>query len=197
MSKEAYISAIEVKPVDCNKKQNQRFPITSLSTKEKALCWPGGEYSGISEIGGISYDNIIVFGESSKVLDSLGFMSHAFFLEDRLIILKIYSPKVSLDMLTVKYGLPRMIDNSKTEICTNKIGNKFDNRVGIVDAAWSNGKVRAVFRAIFKKPTITCTDTSVLSYYILEESGQLAIIETAIEESKSDLAKKKASDSPF
>ena len=111
--------------------------------------------------------------------------------------LKISFPKVSLGVLTSKYGEPKLVDDTNAEICKNRIGNEFENLVGNVDAVWVNGQVSAILRAYKSPPRKTCSDGLTIRYYILEESKQVKIIEKAIDKYRACLSAKEASDSLF
>jgi hypothetical protein len=90
-----------------------------------------------------------------------------------------------------------MIDQRKIETCKNKIGNEFKNNIGNLDAVWTNGEVRSIFRDIKRSPRETCTDGYDLQYYILEEPRQLKLIENAIDKYSKNISKEAAKDSKF
>jgi hypothetical protein len=169
----------------------QRSEIKYLTPDRKTLCFPSktGSIENI-QIEGLSYDAIEANYESSH-------SSKAIFFNDRLISLEIYVPKVNLETLRTKYGNPKMIDQRKIETCKNKIGNEFKNNIGNLDAVWTNGEVRSIFRDIKRSPRETCTDGYDLQYYILEEPRQLKLIENAIDKYSKNISKEAAKDSKF
>jgi hypothetical protein len=96
-----------------------------------------------------------------------------------------------------KYGEPKFLDNSITMECQNKGGARFENKIGTLDAIWTNGEVRAVYRAETLKPTTTCTDMLTMTYYILGEPSNMKAFERAIESQKTAEKQKKVNESPF
>ena len=118
-------------------------------------------------------------------------------MKDRLISIEIYSPKVNLETLTTKYGPPKLADITKIEICKNRMGNEFNNKVGKIDAVWTNGDVNAILRTELNPPRKTCSDGFDMQYYIIEERKQLEPIEAAINSFRKEIAKTTAKDSPF
>lgn len=203
MSKSEYVTAIGISPVICNDLRDkdgkvQRSEIEYLTPDRKTLCFPSktGSIENI-QIEGLSYDAIEANYESSTYITTIGHSSKAIFFNDRLISLEIYVPKVNLETLTTKYGNPKMIDQRKIETCKNKIGNEFKNNVGNLDAVWTNGEVRSIFRDIKRSPRETCTDGYDLQYYILEDPRQLKLIENAIGKYRKNISKESAKDSKF
>lgn len=206
MSKAEYQSAIGINPTDCNTFRDRdgkakRSELKYITPDKKTLCWSftlskTGSTENI-EVGGISYDVVEANYESSKVVDSIGHSSKAIFLKDRLISIEIYSPKVSVETLTTKYGLPKLNDITKIDICKNRMGNEFKNRVGKIDAVWTNGDINAILRKELNPPRKTCTDGLDMLYYIIEERKQLEPIEAAINNFRKEIAKTTAKDSPF
>ncbi|MCK0505849.1 hypothetical protein [Aromatoleum anaerobium] len=207
MSKQEYISTIGITPIDCNtlrdnKGQVIRSELKYLTPDRKTLCFDGrfGNSTGTVEniqIGGLAYDVVEANYESSKIVASIGNSSKTIFLKDRLISIEIYSPNVGLETLTTKYGPPRLDDITKIETCKNRMGNEFNNRVGKIDAVWTNGDVSAILRKELNPPRKTCSDGLDMLYYIIEERKQLELIETAINNFRKEVAKTTAKDSPF
>lgn len=206
MSKTEYLSAIGITPIDCNTFKDgdgkaKRSELKSLTPEKKTLCWGFAlTKTGSTEnilVGGISYDVVEANYESSKVVDSIGHSSKAIFLKDRLISIEIYSPKVSLETLTNKYGPPKLAEITKIEICQNRMGSEFKNKVGNIDAVWTNGDVTAILRMKLNPPSKTCSDGFNMKYYIIEERKQLEPIEAAINNFRKEIAKTTAKDSPF
>ena len=213
MSKQEYISTIGIAPLDCNTLHNNKLESPSggtvikselkhLSPDRMTLCYDGrfrnqtGTIENI-QIGGFSYDVIEANYESSKVVQSIGHSSKAIFVKDRLVSLEIYAPKVTLDTLSQKYGAPKLLDKTRVEICKNRIGNEFKNKVGRIDAVWTNGDVNATLRTELNPPSKTCSDGLDMQYYIIEERKQLEPIEAAINNFRKEIAKTTAKDSPF
>lgn len=213
MSKQEYVSIIGITPLDCNTLPNNKLESSSggtvikselkyLSPDRMTLCFDGrfrnktGTVENI-QIGDFSYDVVEANYESSKVIQSIGHSSKAIFVKDRLVSLEIYAPKVTLEILSQKYGAPKLIDNTKIEICKNRIGNEFKNQVGTINAVWINGEVNAVLRTELHPPRQTCTDGLEMQYYLIEERRQLEPIKAAINNFKNEIAKTKAKDSPF
>lgn len=213
MSKQEYISTIGIAPLDCNTLPNNKLESRSNGTVIKSelkylfpdkmsLCFDGrfrnktGTIENI-QIGGFSYDIVEADYTSSKVVQSIGNSSKAIFVNDRLVSIEIYAPKVTLDILSQKYGAPKLLDKTKVEICKNRIGNEFKNQVGTVDAVWNNGEVNAILRTELNPPRQTCTDGLDMQYYIIEERKQLEPIEAAITSFRNEIAKTTAKDSPF
>ena len=206
MSRAEYLSAIGITPTDCNTFKDRegkanRSELKYLTPEKKTLCWgfaltKTGSTENI-QVGGITYDVVEANYESSKVVESIGHSSKAIFLKDRLISIEIYSPKVSLETLTTKYGPPRLADITNIEICKNRMGNEFKNKVGKIDAVWTNGDVSAILRKELNSPRKTCSDGFDMLYYIIEERKQLEPIEAAINNFRKEIAKTTAKDSPF
>lgn len=207
MSKQEYISAIGISPIDCNRLGNNkgqviRSELKYLTPDKKTLCYDGrfenntGTVDNI-QVGGLAYDVVEANYESSKVVQSIGNSSKAIFVKDRLVSIEIYAPKVTLDTLSTKYGAPKLLDKTKVEICKNRIGNEFKNQVGTIDAVWNNGEVNAILRTNLTPPRQTCTDGFNMQYYIIEERRQLEPIEAAITNFRNEIAKTTAKDSPF
>lgn len=174
-----------------------------LSPEKKTLCWgfssdfdKKGSIENV-QVNGLSYDVIEANTDASKFVETIGHSSKAIFFKDRLISLEITFPKAGLETLTAKYGEPKLVDNRKTEVCKNRIGNEFKNEVGNLDAVWINGEVRAIRRAQTSSPRETCSDGITMQYYILEEPSQLASIEDAINKYRVEISKKEVKDSPF
>lgn len=213
MTKQEYISTIGIAPLDCNTLANNKLEAPSggtvikselkyLSPDRMTLCFDGrfrnktGTVENI-QIGRFSYDVVEANYESSKVVESVGNSSKAIFVKDRLVSIEIYAPKVTLDTLSQKYGAPKLLDKTKVEICKNRIGNEFKNRVGTINAVWNNGEVTAILRTKLSPPRQTCTDGLDMQYYIIEERKQLEPIEAAIANFRNEIAKTTAKDSPF
>lgn len=204
MSKTEYLLAIGTTLPDCSKVKDQngntnRADLRDLSPAKRSLCsnykyLKSGSVENI-QIGSISYDVVKVWSETSKTIASLGTNSEAIFLKDRLISIKIYNPRISLETLTAKYGLPKQVDSRKVQICQNQIGNRFENTVGNLDAVWSNGEVNATFRVERNPPVRTCTDGYSFTAYILAESKQLELIDAAINNVRAEIAAAKESSS--
>ncbi|MBK8570139.1 MAG: hypothetical protein IPN81_09300 [Nitrosomonadales bacterium] len=77
------------------------------------------------------------------------------------------------------------------------MGNEFKNKVGKIDAVWTNGDVSAILRKELNSPRKTCSDGFDMLYYIIEERKQLEPIEAAINNFRKEIAKTTAKDSPF
>lgn len=207
MSKADYISAIGTTPIDCNKLKDKDGQVLmvepkSLSPDKKYLChdFRIEKKTGIIEtvkINEFSYDVIQADYGTSKLINSIGHGSKAYFIKDTLIGLEIYSPKVTLDVLSSKYGLPKLIDKTKTDTCQNRIGNQFKYQSGTIDAVWTNGGISATYRTIKQPPRDTCTDNYEMQYYIIENRKEVEQIELAIKNLTNELAKKSAKESPF
>lgn len=207
MSKAEYISAIGITPIDCNTNKDwgggvMRAEMKDLMPDVKRLCYDfrAENRTGIVEniqVGDISYDFVEANYQSSKLIESIGNSCEAIFLKDRLIRLELYNPKVSIKKLATKYGSPKIFDNTKIEICQNGIGNKFENKVGSIDAVWTNGEAMAILRKVLLPPSVTCTDGYDMDHYILEERGQLKLIESAINIFRKDIDKTAENDSVF
>jgi hypothetical protein len=204
MSKSEFVSAVGITPVDCNtfKDGDGKFKLRELKDldkDDKTLCF-GRFETGSSEtinLGNMSYDVIVASYGSSEFVKSIGYGIKGIFVKDKLIQVEISGANVSYEMLSTKYGVPKLFDRRKVEICTNGIGNKFKNQVGAVDAVWNNGKVSAILRRKLLPPHETCTDGLDLQYYIIEERNQLEPIEAAIKNLKKAITKTTAQDSPF
>jgi hypothetical protein len=206
MSKSEYVTAIGIAPANCNEFKDrdgkaQRSEMKILSSAQKTLCWQldikkTGSIENI-QIEDLSYDVIEANYESSKYITTVGHSSKAIFVNDRLISLEIYAPKVNLETLTTKYGKPKMVDQRKILTCKNNIGNEFKNNIGKLDAVWTNGEVSSIFRDINTSPSKTCTDGIDVQYYILEESRQIKLIENAIDKYRKNISKEAARDSKF
>lgn len=213
MSKQEHISALGITTLDCNKLPNNKLVSSSGGTVIKSelkhllpekmtLCFDGrfekqtGTIENI-QIGGFSYDVIEVNYSASKFVHSLGNSSKAIFIKDKLVSIEIYAPKITLDMLSLKYGAPKIVDNTKVEICTNRIGNEFKNRIGTIEAVWSNGDVNATLRNELDPPRNTCTDGFNMRYYIIEDRKQLDPIRSAIINFRNEVNRAAAKDSPF
>jgi hypothetical protein len=209
MSKAKYISVTGIKPVNCNTTPELIYnkpamaELSFINPVSKTLCRgdytfrdKGGSLENI-QIKGFSYDVIKTGYSSSPFFESIGNSSEAFFIKDKLIHLKITFPEVSYKVLEAKYGEPKLVDNRSIEVCTNGMGNKFNNNVGNLDAVWVNGKANAIFRAHTSSPYKTCTDGSTLSYYILEEPKKFKLIENAINKYLEEISKETANNSPF
>ena len=205
MSKTDYQSAIGINPVDCNAFNGLydkfRNELRYITPEAKTLCWSRkfkktGSTENI-EIGGISYDVVEADNESSKFINSIGISSKAIFFKDRLISVKINFPKVDVETLMAKYGLPKINNKMKINICKNRIGNEFESSVGEIDAVWTNGEITAILRKEKIPPRETCTDGMDALYYIIEERKQLEPIEAAINNFLNKIAKTTTKDSPF
>jgi hypothetical protein len=207
MSKQHYISSIGIAPFDCTTlKDNNGEIIRSeqkfLTTRRKTLC-VDARYSNMTgivdsiQVSGLSYDVVEANFEASKFVESIGNSIKAIFFKDRLISLEIYAPKVSLDILSTKYGSPKLFDKTKLEICKNKIGNEIKNQVGTVDGVWTNKQITAILRNELNPPRKTCTDGFNMQYYIIEERKEMELIEEAIKNFTAEMAKTNAKDSPF
>ena len=201
MSKGEYISALGIKPVNCNEHEDKRSEMKTLNPTIKTLCYRGSfERTGRTEsilVSGIAYDIVEANYEASKFIKSVGITSKTIFYEDRLVSFQIAFPKVNIETLIEKYGAPKLIDNRRTEVCQNQMGSKFENTVGTLDAVWSNGEVNSTFRVDISGPTRTCADLLTIKYYIIEEPNKVKVIENAIDKYRSEIAKEMASESPF
>lgn len=207
MNKQEYISAIDISPTICNLLTSDkglivRGELKYLDPNNKSLCIDNrldlstGTTENI-QIGGYSYDVVQANYAASKIVKSLGNNSKAIFIDDKLVSIEIYAPKVNLETLEIKYGTPRLVDKTQSVTCKNRIGNEFENKVGYVDAIWSNNSVNAIFRKKFTEPIKSCTDGLTLIYYIIEEHSQLEPIESIIHKYRNEKAKAIAKDSPF
>lgn len=208
MGKAEYISALGISPVNCNTYRNEngeleRWDLKILIPEIKSLCNSDSsafEKKGSIEniqVSGLSYDVIEADADTSKFIETVGHSSKALFFKNRLISLEITFPKAGLETLEVKYGKPAIIDDRKTEICTNRIGNEFKNEIGNLDAVWTNGEVRAVLRTKTLSPTETCSDGTIIQFYTLEEPSQVASIVDAINKFQVETSKNEAQESPF
>jgi hypothetical protein len=206
MSKAEYLSAIAITPVDCSLTDQDgkanRAEMKYLEPGRKALCRNFFKFkeTGSTEnihVGGISYDVIEANYVTSKIVKSIGNSSKAIFLNDSLISIEIYDPEVSPETLITKYGPPNIVDNTNIETCQNSIGGKFENKVGTIDAVWTNGDVNAILRTELKPPSKTCSDGLDLRYYLIEDRKQLAFIEAAINSFIKDVDKTDAKSSQF
>ena len=206
MNKAEYISAIGIQPVNCNtfKDSNgktKRSEMKYLKAESKTLCFgfsfrESGSMENI-KVKGVSYDVIEAGYASSKFIKSVGNSSKAIFYKDRLISLEITFPEVGLETLVAKYGQPKLVDKREIEVCSNRMGNKFNNDVGKLDAVWVNGKINTILRADTSSPRKTCTDGITMRYYIIEEPNGLKTIENAIVKYRSEITKEEVKDSPF
>ncbi len=206
MSKADYIVINGGQTIDCNTFRDKngkpkRSEFKYLNSEKKTLCWAFSFEKVVTteriEVGDVTYDVIEAASDSNEFISSIGHSSKAIFLGDRLISLEIYAPKVTLDILVSKYGAPRLIDNRKIEVCTNRLGGEFRNNVGRLDAVWVSGEVASILRIVNSSPENTCTDGLSMMYYILEERKQLELIESAIERHRKDISKEAAKDSKF
>ena len=212
MSKADYISTIGVKTVNCNTSKDRdgqlrRSEMKYLQPDTKTLCYgpsfddETGSIENIN-VSGLSYDVIEAnsrssIGGASEYLKQFGHSSKAIFFNDRLISIEITFPNVGLEILAAKYGEPKLVDNREVEVCRNRMGNEFKNRVGNLDAIWVNGKVQAILRADISSPNKTCTDGITMQYYILQEPEQLSIIENAINKYLKRVSNEAIKDNPF
>lgn len=204
MSEADYIAAIGITPFDCNTSKDSKVLVAetkALSADTKQLCYDfRANKSGTVEtvkLKEVSYDLVQADYASSKVIASIGNASKAILLQDRLISLEIYAPKVTLDTLVAKYGTPKLVDKSKLETCQNRMGNEFKHQVGRIEAVWTRGDVRAVLRTQKHPPRNTCTDNYDMQYYVIEDSKAVGMIESAIASLNKDLARTTVKDSPF
>ena len=211
MSKVDYISTIGIKPVNCNTYKDRdgklkRSEMKYLRPDEKTLCYGFGfgETGSIENINvsGLSYDVIEAdsrssIGGASEYLKQFGHSSKAIFFKDRLISIEITFPNVGLETLEAKYGAPKLVDNRDIEVCKNRMGNEFNNKVGDLDAVWVNGKVQAILRADTSSPRKTCTDGITMQYYILQEPDQVNLIEIAINKHLRAISKEEIKENPF
>lgn len=211
MSKADYVSTIGIKPVNCNTYkyrdgEPKRSEMKDLRTDTKTLCYgfsfdETGSIENIN-VSGLSYDVVEAksrssIGGASEYLNQFGHSSKAIFFNDRLISIEITFPNVGLETLVAKYGEPKLVDNREMEVCRNRMGNEFNNRVGKLDAIWVNGKVQAILRAYTTSPDKTCTDGITMPYYILQEPEQVAIIENAINKYLKGVSKEAIKNNPF
>lgn len=206
MSKESYLAAANVKGVDCNAEKNaagekQRTGLGALRPDNKALCWSFlfAKVASVETVtvNGVSYDVISTDYDVEGFLDTIGHNVEAVFLDDRLVSLEIYSPKVDIKTLTSKYGAPKLNDNQKVDYCKNAMGAEFNNKVGDIDAVWQNGEVQAIYRIKAGAPRRTCTDGITLDYYILQEPKKVQVIDLAINAYLKSLEDKKVQGSLF
>jgi hypothetical protein len=206
MSKVEYISAAGIVPVDCNKSKGVdpqvfRAKMENLNVNRNALCFDfRSSKTGIIEniqVAGVSYDVVQADYKSSSLINSLGNSVKAIFLNDRLISITVTFPNVDLETLSVKYGQPLISDKTKIEICKNRIGNEFKNRVGHTDATWVNGGITATYRIEQNAPRDTCSDGLEMNYYLLEDANQMKLINSAIINFRNASAKSAAKDSVF
>lgn len=212
MSKADYISSIGIETVNCNtykdrSGQLRRSEMKSLRPDRKTLCHgprfddKTGTIENIN-VSGLSYDvveaqSLLLLGGASEYLNQFGNSAKAIFLNDRLISIEITFPKVGLETLVAKYSEPKLVDNREIAVCTNRIGNEFNNKVGNLDAVWVNGKVQAILRTYTSPPSTTCTDGITLQYYILEEPVQVEIIEAAINKYLESVLEDAIKENPF
>lgn len=206
MTQSEYLSTIGISPINCNTYRDKngrahRYELKDLSEETKTLCLDFSfRETGSTEtinIGNISYDVVEANYESSPVINNYGNSSKAIFFENKLIYLEIYSPKVDLETLTSKYGNPKLIDDTTTEVCTNKIGGKFNNEVGNAYALWKKNNAERILRVKKHSPHKTCTDGFSMMYYILQYPNQLQIITNAIIKYKRKLQQQEINKSPF
>lgn len=206
MNKAEYISAAGIVPVDCNKSKGVepqviRAEMEDLNVDRNMLCFDfRSSKTGIIEniqVAGVSYDVVQADYKSSKPIDSLGNSVKAIFLNDRLISIKITFPNVDVETLSVKYGQPSITDKTKIEICKNRIGNEFKNRVGHTDAVWVNEGISAIYRIEQNAPRDTCSDGLEMNYYLIEDENQMKLINSAIINFRNASAKSAAKDSVF
>ena len=215
MSMASFKAAIALSPVDCasfidTDGKLKRSEIKYLRKDQKTLCWPlvlrsprfnkSGSIENI-QIGGLSYDVIEGSDASSNLIKEVGDASKAIFIGDRLVSLEIYSPKVTLEILTSKYGPPIVLNGMRVESCRNRIGAEFKNDVGKLDLVWTNGDVNAILRTVKLPPRDTCTEDNTYQYYILQKSEQIKAIEDAIEganeKQRGELMRESVKDSKF
>lgn len=208
MNKSDYLSFLRITPDDCNKGKDLGQGIVfsgieSLSPENKSLCHDfrlGKKRTGIIEnveVNGIVYDVVQANYQSSESVRAIGNSIKAIFIKDRLISLEIYSPEVSLEILESKYGPAALKNNVRIKTCQNKIGGIFENRIGDIDAVWTAGEVNAIYRRKKTAPRETCTDGIEILYYILEETRQVKLIESAIMSLKKQANTSLAKDSKF
>jgi hypothetical protein len=212
MSKGEYISAIGINPTDCNTFKNKKddngdlilSEIKYITSNYKKLCKDylfrkTGSTENIN-VGDISYDVVNADYESSNYIRSIGNSIEAIFIKDRLIRIKMYSPKVSFNTLSIKYGSPNIVNKKNIEICKNNTGDALENIVNEVDGVWSNGEVNAIL-SMEISPPLTCNNIGSniikFGYYIIEERKQLELIEASINNFRKEIDKATAKDSPF
>jgi len=213
MSKAEYLSAIGTISIDCNtfKSRDGRLNMGKMNKLDLSmtLCEISSLDRAIVEniqVDGISFDVVRATKKSSKVIDSLTYsssssssVSKAIFLKDSLISFTIEDPKVNLEILTTKYGPPKIVDKTERDSCT-KYSGEYSKRVGQIDNVWTNGSVSAIFRITLGPLRRLCaSDTS--ASYIIEERKQLEPIEAAIinfrKKSKNENFEKEVKDSLF
>lgn len=211
MSKSDYISTIGINPVNCNTFKDRdgklkRSEMKYLRPDDKTLCYgfsfdEKGSIESIN-VSGLSYEVIEAksrssIGGASEYLKQFGYNSKAIFFKDRLISIEVKFPNVGLKTLEAKYGEPKIVDNRDVEVCKNRMGNEFNNKVGNLDAIWVNGKVQAILRANTSSHSKTCTDGITMQYYILQEPDKVKLIEIAINKHLKAFSKEEIKDSPF
>jgi hypothetical protein len=213
MSKAEYLLAVGLKnPIDCDKEKNVKKGSTeSLGSsifaapvsRRDISCYGSGKSKNLLtkeinkrgtianvQIEGISYD-VIKNGHDSEFLRSIGNVTYAIFLEDRLVNLEIFGSKINVETLTHKYGPPKMVEmvgNKKIEVRQNRIGNMFGD--GAVGATWNNGGIDATLWREYR-PLLR----SDLLIYTLEETKSVKLIDEAIEKFK--ISRKIMVDTPF
>jgi len=211
MSKSDYISTIGINPLNCNTYKDadgklKRSELKYLRPDDKTLCFgfSFGETGSIEniDVSGLSYDVIEAesrssIGGASEYLKQFGHSSKAIFFKDRLISIEITYPNVGIKTLAAKYGEPTLVDNRDIEVCKNRMGNEFNNKVGNLDAVWTNGMVQAILRADTSSHRETCTDGITIQYYILQELDKVKLIENAINRHLEEISKEEIKDSPF
>lgn len=222
MSKEEYLSEIGITSLtDCKtlKDKNGKpvhFELRNISAYFVYLMSPCLNYilfdgtklkdrrkiyfSGIDDtiqINGIIYNYIFTDKKTSKIIETLGDEISAIFLKNKLIGIEIGTPKVTFDTLIKKYGQPTINDETQTKICQNRIGNKFENKAGSLDAVWANGEVRTIFRYTLSDPVETCTDNRSFTTYTIEENKQMDLIRSAINDYIKEAEKSEIKSSPF
>jgi len=212
MNKAEYILALKVNPINCStyigKDGKRRTNTEGLDPDEITACssYFGPAYDKKGVVDKIQYENLFIevvdiSREATPFFENVGSKSTALFFKDRLVYLLIEAPQVSVDMLTMKYGQPKLIDNTKVKVCQNGIGNTFNNRVGFFENEWSNNGIKAIFTVKFLGPFRTCTDGGTVKSYLLQEPKIVNALGAVIQEGqsklKSKLKQKALEENPF
>jgi hypothetical protein len=117
----------------------------------------------------------------------------AIFLEDRLISIDISSPRISIGILTAKYGAPRLDYNVKPKTCNNVSSNIKDG--SIFNAVWVNGEVTTTYKNGYWYSCKTAFQQS--TRYIIEATNKIALIEDAIDKYQKENYIKSIKETPF
>lgn len=195
MNKDGFIKAASINPINCEtyrdpKGEKKRRGLDALDAEQWYLCWRlprtfrTGSYERI-DVENVSYEVIWVqanLSEPGQFVDSVGFSITGFFLNDRLVRLEIFEPNVSLEILEKKYGAPKVVENTKVEICTTNIGIRVPNKIGSVSSIWKEGAVTATYSKKFESPVLRCDDRRSSVTYTIENIHEVSKIRAAIEQ---------------